>query len=178
VTPASSLSEIPNNGLITGMTFYASNPPADSWGSASFKVFLKEVNSTTLSSFTGYDDATVVYEGALHVVGDKMKINFTTPYEYHGGDLLVGVYNMVEGTFKSCSWQGVAATGASIQGYSYNSLDGITATQRNFLPKTTFSYQRAPVQIGDGTATNTYLPSYSYYRYGLSEQIYTVDEIG
>ena len=178
VTPASSLSEIPNNGLITGMTFYASNPPADSWGSASFKVFLKEVNSTTLSSFTGYDDATVVYEGALHVVGDKMKINFTTPYEYHGGNLLVGVYNMVEGTFKSCSWQGVAATGASIQGYSYNSLDGITATQRNFLPKTTFSYQRAPVQIGDGTATNTYLPSYSYYRYGLSEQIYTVDEIG
>ena len=178
VTPASSLSEIPNNGLITGMTFYASNPPADSWGSASFKVFLKEVNSTTLSSFTGYDDATVVYEGALHVVGDKMKINFTTPYEYHGGNLLVGVYNMVEGTYKSCSWQGVAATGASIQGYSYNSLDGITATQRNFLPKTTFSYQRAPVQIGDGTTTNTYLPSYSYYRYGLSEQIYTVDEIG
>ena len=34
------------------------------------------------------------------------------------------------------------------------------------------------VVIGDGTATDDYLPSYSYYKYGLSEQIYTAAEIG
>ena len=32
--------------------------------------------------------------------------------------------------------------------------------------------------IGDGTATNNYLPSYSYYNYSLTEQIYTAEELG
>ena len=35
------------------------------------------------------------------------------------------------------------------------------------------------VYVGDGDdITNTYLPSYSYYNYGLSQQIYTAAEIG
>ena len=32
--------------------------------------------------------------------------------------------------------------------------------------------------IGSGTATNNYLPSYSYYNYSLTQQIYTAEEIG
>ena len=32
--------------------------------------------------------------------------------------------------------------------------------------------------IGSGTATNSYLPSYSYYNYSLTQQIYTAEEIG
>ena len=34
------------------------------------------------------------------------------------------------------------------------------------------------VVIGGGTETNVYLPSYSYYDYSISQQIYTADEIG
>ena len=34
------------------------------------------------------------------------------------------------------------------------------------------------VQIGSGTTNNQYLPSYSYYNYSLTEQIYTAAEIG
>ena len=34
------------------------------------------------------------------------------------------------------------------------------------------------VVIGDGTETNQYLPSYNYYKFGFSEQIYTAEEIG
>ena len=33
-------------------------------------------------------------------------------------------------------------------------------------------------RIGSGTATNYYLPSYNYYNYGFSQQIYTAEEIG
>ena len=33
-------------------------------------------------------------------------------------------------------------------------------------------------QIGSGTATNNYLPSYSYYKYSLTQQIYTAGEMG
>ena len=32
--------------------------------------------------------------------------------------------------------------------------------------------------IGSGTTTNSYLPSYSYYNYSLTQQIYTAEEIG
>ncbi len=34
------------------------------------------------------------------------------------------------------------------------------------------------IEIGQGTTTNTYLPSYSYYKQALTQQIYTADEIG
>ena len=34
------------------------------------------------------------------------------------------------------------------------------------------------VCVGEGTATNSYLPTYFYYNYSLTEQIYTADEIG
>ena len=34
------------------------------------------------------------------------------------------------------------------------------------------------VCIGQGTATNSYLPTYNYYNYSLTEQIYTAEEIG
>ena len=34
------------------------------------------------------------------------------------------------------------------------------------------------IEIGEGTATNNFLPSYNYYNYSMTEQIYTADEIG
>ena len=34
------------------------------------------------------------------------------------------------------------------------------------------------IQIGEGTSTTTYLPSYSYYKYSLTEQIFTAAELG
>ncbi|MBO7138772.1 MAG: hypothetical protein J6V92_09960 [Bacteroidaceae bacterium] len=34
------------------------------------------------------------------------------------------------------------------------------------------------IEIGQGTTTHNYLPSYSYYKYSMTEQIYTADEIG
>ena len=180
VIPANSLTSLPTSRDLTSMTFYASQSDV-SWGDANFIVFLKEVAGTTLSDFTGYDDATTVYEGSLSIVDGKMTVPFTTPYTYNGGNLLVGVYNTVEGLYATSSWLGVEATGASVQGYSYGSLDEVTATQRDFLPKTTFTFtnQMEPTaQIGEGTSTNTYLPTYIFYNYSLSEQIYTASEIG
>ena len=34
------------------------------------------------------------------------------------------------------------------------------------------------IEIGEGTANNNFLPSYNYYNYSMTEQIYTADEIG
>ena len=34
------------------------------------------------------------------------------------------------------------------------------------------------IEIGEATTTNNFLPSYNYYKYSLTQQIYTVEEIG
>ena len=141
VMPSSSLADLSNTN-ITGMTFYSTSDYQNvSWSGAHFLVFMKEVGNTTIDSYTGYSDATVVYEGDLSIVDGLMNIPFTTPYAYNGGNLLIGVYNTATGNYNSCSWVGVYAEGASINGYSYNSLDNVSANQMDFLPKTTFSYE-------------------------------------
>ena len=137
VYPAAELGDM-EGGTITSMTFYATTPATDSWGSANFQVFLTEVADATISAYVG--PGTIVYEGALDGTQSEITITFTTPYVYNGGNLLVGVYNTVIGSYKSITWAGEEVTGASITGYSYNSLDGVSASQRNFLPKTTFEY--------------------------------------
>ena len=145
VMNASALTDLANK-RITGMTYYATQENK-SWGNANFKVFLKEVSSTSISSFTGYENATVVYEGPLSIVDGKMTVNFTTSYAYGGGNLLVGVYNTVTGTYASSTWIGTTVEGASVEGYSYSDLESVTPTQRNFVPKTSFLYSSAPAII-------------------------------
>lgn len=146
VYPAAELEDM-DGGTITSMTFYATTPASDSWGNANFQVFLTEVADATISAYVG--PGTIVYEGALDGTQSEMTITFTTPYVYNGGNLLVGVYNTVSGSYKSITWAGEEVTGASITGYSYSSLDAVAVGQRNFLPKTTFGYTPGEV-VGCG----------------------------
>ena len=138
VYPASELS-VMSGGEISSLTFGISSPASEAW-TATFQVFVKEVNGATISDFSGTAGATTVYTGTLDGTGSTMTVNFTAPYTYNGGDLLVGFYLTQTGNYKSVSWAGETVTGASVQGYSYSSLDAISATPRNFLPKTTFTY--------------------------------------
>ena len=138
VYPASELS-VMSGGEISSLTFGISSPATDPW-TGTFQVFVKEVNGATISDFYGTAGATTVYTGTLNGTGSTMTVNFTAPYTYNGGDLLVGFYLTTTGNYKSITWAGETVTGASVQGYSYSSLDAISASQRNFLPKTTFTY--------------------------------------
>ena len=151
VYPATELGAMAG-GSINSMRFFASQSNV-SWGVASFQVFLKEVEDASISDYSGTDGATIVYEGPLSISGGTMDIPFTIPYNYNGGNLLVGIYNMVCGSYVSSTWYGETVNGASVQGYSYNGLDGITATQRNFIPKTMFGYEEGSVQTYSITAT-------------------------
>ena len=138
VYPASELS-VMSGGEISSLTFGISSPASEAW-TATFQVFVKEVNGATISDFSGTAGATTVYTGTLDGTGSTMTVNFTAPYTYNGGDLLVGFYLTTTGNYKSITWAGETVTGASVQGYSYSGLDAISASQRNFLPKTTFTY--------------------------------------
>ncbi|MBQ6101144.1 MAG: choice-of-anchor J domain-containing protein [Bacteroidales bacterium] len=156
VFPASELSDM-NGGEISSLKFYASTPNV-SWGSANFEVFVTEVANASISAFVG--DGTIVYQGALSIdANGAMQVNFTTPYTYNGGNLLVGVYNLAKGSYMVSTWLGETVDGASLQGYSYSSLSGINGSQRNFLPKTTFTY--TPGEGGDDPV-NPDEPGYVY----------------
>ena len=124
---------------ISNMTFYVGNLASEAWA-GTFQVFLKEVESETISSFYGTDGATLVYEGTLDATAQTMSVEFSESYVYGGGNLLVGVYLITPGNYKSASFIGAEVEGACVQGYKSSSLDDVEPTQQNFIPKTTFTY--------------------------------------
>ena len=142
IIPAADLADMANSD-IKALKFYLSSPASASWGNANFKIYMTEVENTTISSYTFNDnDFNALYDGSLDGTQSEMAIALTTPYSYNGGNLLVGVYNTVKGTYKSSSFYGVSAeNGASAYGYSSSSLASVTTVNKqSFLPKTTFTY--------------------------------------
>ena len=143
VYPASMLAGMQNEAIL-GLTYYLSTPATASWGVANFVVNIMEVPDTTLSAFVDMTNATTVYTGSLDATQSTMVIEFTTPYMYQGGNLMVEIYNTLEGTYKSASFYGITKTGASWQGNNGTSVANITGATRAFIPKTTFAYGNPP----------------------------------
>ena len=149
VYPASVLEDM-DGGTISALKFYTNGTSTISTESGSnnwdgtFTIFMKEVESTTLSAFTGTTGATTVLEAQIGLVNGEMTIEFTTPYTYNGGNLLIGVYYATGGHYKSQYFIGNTVSGASIYGRSGESY---SVNQANFLPKTTFTYE--PAATGD-----------------------------
>lgn len=137
VYPATQLVAM-KNATINSLVFYAAQTDLE-WGTQ-YRVFLKEVESPGISAFSGTDGATIVYEGPLSIVEKQLIIPFTTGYTYGGRNLLVGIYQINTGSYKTSTWYGQTVDGACVQGYSYSSLSDVGATQRSFLPKTTFNF--------------------------------------
>lgn len=126
-------------GTISSLTYYLSTPAAEAW-TGTWEVKLMEVSATTLSAFVDMTTATTVYTGTLDGTGSTMTITFSTPYTYNGGNLLIEVSETTSGNYKSASFYGVTATGASWQGYSSSSWASITGSAKAFIPKTTFTF--------------------------------------
>ena len=139
IIPAANLAAM-QFGTINKLTFYASNENID-WGAATFNVYVTETNETTVSDLVDYSNMTQVYAGSLSIVNNTMEVNFTTPYLYLGGNLMIGFLQTATGTWSGCNWYGTSATGASMGGY------GTGIYQQNFLPKTTIDYTPGDADI-------------------------------
>lgn len=127
-------------GTISKLTFYISNSPA-SWGSPTIKVYMGEVEGTTLSSLNGpsSSNVTIVYTGTVSNQTNPLEIELDNAYTYNGGNLLIGTYvQTASSTYKTTSFYGVSATSGSSMYYSGSSYGSNTA--QSFLPKTTFTY--------------------------------------
>ena len=150
VIPAGELVDMVGE-LIQEMTFYttAGNIPYTSTSIAD--VYLKEVDYTSISDFESTGDASFVYNGTLDFVSDgsgggTLTITFNTPYFYTGNNLLVGIENITDEGYANIYFYGETVNGASIAGSDASSPDNVDPTQRNFLPKTTFTYDLCPVE--------------------------------
>lgn len=135
IIPADDLKDMVDRS-ITKMTFYTNN--AKEW-EAKFKVYIKEVSETTFSSTTcDWDGMDEVAEATVNAPGGEMVIEFDTPYEYSGGNLMVGFSLSQTGSYSSVSWYGVNS-GENTARYSYNGWGGMTSDYARFLPKTTIA---------------------------------------
>ena len=115
VIPASELEDM-IYGNIHSMMFYCKTAEA-SWSSP-FIIYVAEIATSTLKEGYEYDwtAMTQVYQGTLSVANNKMTIVFDTPYQYEGGNLLIGI--TTEGSPSTKTWYGIGEN----------------------QPKTTFSY--------------------------------------
>ena len=142
VIPAADLEEM-TNSTITGIKFYTNSDNIPYTSVSDVVVYFMEVDYTSINAYEPRVNGTLVYQGVLGFVsegdGGSLTIEFSTPYTYTGGNLLVGIENITNNGWKNMKFFGMTVNGASIAGNS-SSLDGVPATQRNFIPKTTFTY--------------------------------------
>lgn len=119
---------------ITTLTFYSSNTNV-SWGAARFEVYVVEVSDPALTALRDWDSMDLVKNAAaLSIVGGKMVVSFDAPYQYQGGNLLIGIKQTIVGSYSSSTWYGKVSPSASFGGYA-NSV-----AQQNFGPKMKIDY--------------------------------------
>ena len=137
VIPAADLSAMAG-AQITGLQYYQYGTSASSadWG-CDYYVYLTEVSNTTMSSLVARSSATTVFTGHLAAVNGGMTVTFDTPYNYQGGNLLIGMDNLASGTYISYSWAATYVEYAA--GYYQYGSSGNTSSSP-YIPKTTFTY--------------------------------------
>ena len=113
---ADQLKAIAVGSEIKALTFY-SDKQTQSWGKAEFKVSLAKTDYSYFQNAAGAwatssDESalTQVYDGPLSVADGELSVNFTTPYAYEGGNLLIQVEISVAGTYTPSSFYSAANT--------------------------------------------------------------------
>lgn len=130
IYPADMLNIMPGS-QIQSIKFYASS----SYSSLpNFTVKVGEVPITRFTSNSAVLNPTAsVYMGGFQMYSNTLTINFSTPYYYHGGNLLIDI-STPNSCYTSTYFKGITVTGggATISSGYLNAID--------FLPKLTITY--------------------------------------
>ena len=153
VIPAANLKNMVG-GDIYCLMYYLTNFNASEMPEEKVKVYMKEVNYTTISTFEPLSDDDLVYEGTLtesETSGIRLLlVTLDKPFIYKGGNLLIDFENTETGTALGKKFYGKTVNGASITTRSI----GQSVSQCNFIPQTTFLYYPKPT-ITSITSTPT-----------------------
>lgn len=141
IYPGTLLSDIMGS-TISSMTFYLSSLPANSWN-CTFSVRLGSVDAASFpnTAFLPVDNTVEVYTGILSIdaVSRQLTINFTTPFNYTGGGLLLDVQNTEGGIGSMANFLGINSSSSALNSFSFfGNVFG--PSSQSFLPKTTFTY--------------------------------------
>lgn len=118
------------------------------------------------------------WEGDLTVTANQIfTVNVSADNASHGTVSGGGQFNYGE----SCTVTVTPATDFMFSYWSHNGEPVSTETEYTFTVTNNMNLVAhffQTYEIGSGTTTNNYLPSYNYYNYSLTQQIYTASEIG
>ncbi len=145
IVPASKLEDLQWDS-IQALTFYSN--ANHNFGAAQFEAYVAEVEETTFASnsLNDWEAMNLVKAAAsLSIADNKMVVTFDEPYQYEGGNLMIGIKQTVAGTATTSSsalaWYGVYASNAAVGGHKTKSTAGAyTLSKQNFLPKMLISY--------------------------------------
>ena len=180
---ATQLKGIAEGKEIKALTFYSSNQ-TQSWGKAEFRVSLAKTDYSYFQNASGAyatastgSEFTKVFEGPLSVADGELTVNFTTPYAYEGGNLVIQVEITTAGSYAASSFYSASNTDYLIK----YAKSGSSREQKQ--PKVTFVIAdggddpvsetcAAPTavtieSITDATATISWQGEASQYQYCL-----------
>ena len=195
------------NNLIIGMDDNTGSYVSSSSNSPKFYVYSTSANRALriYNDYTNYDPASATSYSGTYVTSNNQVV--LTMNGEGGSTPVVNTYTITAsanptaggsvtgaGTYDEGATVTLTATAAS--GYEFvnwtsngtsvstNATYSFTATA-NAAYVAVFEEEEEPtsgttseITIGSGTSTNAYLPTYAYYKYSLTEQIYTAAEIG
>lgn len=146
VIPADDLAEM-SGGTITALKFYTNSSNIPYTAVSSANVYLMEVDYTTMTGLESTASSPIAYQGYFDFVsegeGGSLTIALSTPYTYGGGNLLVAVENTEDNGWKHMYFYGQTVTGAAWGGSNGSSLENVIGSVKDFIPKTTFTYEPA-----------------------------------
>ena len=145
--PADSLTEM-LGAEISSMTFYTQE--STSWlSSGTFVVSIMEMSNLQVYSTSSFHSGTftTVFSGTLSMsAGNKVEIEFDTPYLYNGDHLLVNIaYTSTSNAYGYMYFYGKSTGSTYLSIYATSGTTATSGTRQSFLPKTTFGYE----QLGD-----------------------------
>ncbi len=188
--------EIGTTGSITSIAFYAESS-SSSTHIRNLNVYMSLTDKSSFSSAADWEtvsESNKVFSGNVEFSLEKWTtITLDTPFKYDGTKNLCITINDVTGSYLSAiQWRVYNDGSKSIAWYNDNEAYDVTAlsSATGSGSKTTFDYKSQlqltfadggssdGIEIGSGTETSNLLPTDNYYKYSLTQQIYTKDEIG
>ncbi|MBP5556100.1 MAG: fibronectin type III domain-containing protein, partial [Bacteroidales bacterium] len=184
-------------GTITSIGFQYSYSSASTVKN-NVQIYMATNSKSYFSSTTDYVTSgfTLVYSGNLNCSQGWNDFQLQTPYNYSGsGNLIVAIVDQ-SGSYNGSSYTfyGTTTSSAMTINYYSDSYYSSSATSpnssmnsylRSYRPNTRFTITTSGggssssdcVEVGSASTTNSYLPTYEYYCYSLTQQIYTASEI-
>ena len=162
-----------------GLYYYGQNCTVTAEANSGYSFYYWTENGTVVSTNASYTFAVTDDRNLVSHFGEPLMVTVSASPEAGGSVSGGGIYNYNES---------VMLTATTNPGYvfnkwtkngsvvSYNPSCTVTVTES---AEYVADFQQVDgILVGEATGTNSYLPSYSYYCYTLSQQIYTADEIG